>query len=569
MSQRTVTLSPDRTLLFVTSEYNEEIRLVLRSFSGATWNSQRRVWSLPARHSAALLERLAPFDFLVDSEVASAAAPPAAGPSIESAVESVGEPAPLSVSEVTARVGMAIAERFPQAMWVTGELSSFDKGTLRRHLFFELVEKAPGQDEIASRLSAVIFHQQRVIIEERLSRAAQPLELRDGLNVLVHGRLDFYPRTGRLQLIIDNVDPFFTLGDLARRRQEILDRLAREGILQRNLSLPWPVLPLRIGLITGAESDALHDFLQTLRQSGYGFEVQHYPAAVQGPRLEPEMLGALEFFASRAHALDLVAIIRGGGPRSDLAWFDNLKVARMVATLPVKVVVGIGHERDRSVLDEVAESEKTPTALAEMLVNRVAAAESTLDALAQRLIQRTRQRLLLESERHRHQGRRLWAGARQSLEHSRVLIESQYVVAVRQTWTSRVQIERGHLDQLARQIRPPRLRLLLAKVHTSHQERHRKLLHRPPRLLDQGRFRLDSARSRLLALDPARVLARGYAVVRNQEGLLVKHPGAAPLGSPISIRLASGELGARVETHRLGVDPRLTDAPDDSREVDR
>ena len=181
MSYRTIALSPDETSLFVTSEYNDEIRFIIKSFRGATWNSQRKVWMIPLEHAGALADALSRFDFRGSDRVKTS----------QTGEVSDGSPSALSVSELTSRVSLALARAFPDPLWVKGELSSYDKGTMRRHLYFELVEKTPGQDEINARLAAVIFHRNRAAIERRLANAPEPFHLRDGLNVQVHGRVVF------------------------------------------------------------------------------------------------------------------------------------------------------------------------------------------------------------------------------------------------------------------------------------------------------------------------------------------------------------------------------------------
>src|SRR5262249_3678400 len=151
-------------------------------------------------------------------------------------------------------------------------------------------------------------------------------------------------------------------------------RLTERGLVGRNTSLPFPDLPLRVGLVTSLGSDAFNDVLRTLQESGFAFDVTAHGARVQGRLTEPSVLNALDWVRKRAESFDVVLICRGGGSRTDLSWFDSEQLGAAVATFPVPVVVGIGHEQDLSVLDFVGFRRKTPTAAAAYLVERVQAA---------------------------------------------------------------------------------------------------------------------------------------------------------------------------------------------------
>ena len=233
-----------------------------------------------------------------------------------------------------------------------------------------------------------------------LERAGE--RLADGLRIRCRVSVDFYPPGGRLQVQIREIDPTFTLGDLAQRRQETLQALAEAGLLERNRALPLPALPMSIALVTSTGSAAYHDFLATLRESGYAFRVFAVHSAVQGAEAERSLPSALALAA--ATDCDCIVLIRGGGSKSDLAVFDSQAVAEAVARAAKPVLTGLGHEIDESVADLVAhQSFKTPTKVAEELVARIATAELAVARLREQM---TRQARLAIAEAGRSSGAR-------------------------------------------------------------------------------------------------------------------------------------------------------------------
>jgi exodeoxyribonuclease VII large subunit len=268
------------------------------------------------------------------------------------------------------------------------------------------VEKGDG-DRIVGVLSAVVWKGEFLRLRAILDRAGA--KLADGQKVRCRVAVDFYPPGGRLQVQVREIDPSFTLGELARRREETIAALAAAGLLERNKALPLPAIPLSIGLVTSGGSAAYHDFLATLRESGYGFRVLFVHAAVQGPEAEAGIPSALALAA--ASGCDLLVLIRGGGSKSDLAAFDSRAVAEAVAIAALPVLTGLGHEIDESVADLAAHrSFKTPTKAAEFLVATVAAAELAAEQLGDRIAREARRTLAEAMARLGRAERRAAAG---------------------------------------------------------------------------------------------------------------------------------------------------------------
>jgi exodeoxyribonuclease VII large subunit len=403
-----------------------------------------------------------------------------------------------SVAELNARILDALAGAFPDQVWVQGEIHGYTTSS-RGHTYFDLVE--PGQlgRPSAATLSVVLFGGNRRAVDHVL-RKAGGLALADGLDVRIRGEVTFYPPQGRVQLRMTAIDPRHTLGKMALDRDRLLRLLAAEGLLDRNRSLRLSPVPLRVGLVTSDGSAAAHDVLNELEQSGHGFRVTLVHAQVQGAAAVDDIVAALRT-AARLD-LDVVALVRGGGARGDLVAFDHEAVARAIATMAVPVITGIGHEIDESVADRVAHRAfKTPTACAAFLCEAVAAYRTRFDDLWRALATRSADLLDRHEARVRSAGARVASGARTTLE-----------------------LDSARLDAL---------RLAMGRE--------------PQRVLERSDRHLDALERHVGALDPARVLARGWSITRADDGSLVRSVGDAPVGTRLHTRVSDGTVLSTVD----------------------
>jgi exodeoxyribonuclease VII large subunit len=442
-----------------------------------------------------------------------------------------------TVSRLGGEVREFLGEAF-RSVWVTGEVQ---RPALRGgHLYFDLVEKGP-DDKIVGKLEAVLWRTDG----ERVRRvlAANRQEIADGLSIRCRADLDFYPPQGRLRLQVRDVDPVFTEGELARRRRETLAWLAAEGLLERNRALRLADLPLRLGLVTSHGSAAQADFLATLRESGYGFRVLFVHAAVQGPAAERELASALR--ALDAAAVDCAVLVRGGGSRADLAAFDSRAVAAAVSGAAFPVLTGLGHETDDSVADRAAHAAfKTPTKVAEFLVDRVAAAERRLEAAATGLRRSARAPLRREQDRLDSLIRRARA-----LE-NRVAQARARLAGLERGLES---VSRGRLRHagaeeagLRRQLRSTAQRAAAAAA-LRPERIARRVADLARGALRLAGSRLDGAAARARILDPQRTLERGYSITRRAGGGLLRSAEAVRPGERLITRLAEGSLRSIVE----------------------
>ena len=524
--------------------YNPTLKAAVRAFPGSRWHHDETYWSVPDVNVVAVVDLLLPMDFelcevtrrlyrerggSLDVDAAPVAAsrtfrqaPTVAKHPNEEGPTWKGASGDFTVSSLNTQVRAALKAAFRGQIWLVGEVSGFKRRGQNDTMWFHLVEHGANGDLIA-RIEATLFADIREQIESRLHAAGDPFRLEDEIRIRVRGRVDLYTRKGTYQFVIDDLDVDSTLGEAARRRDEIRRRLVAEGILERNRALTFPVLPLRVGLVTSLGSDAYNDVVQTFRKSGFTFRVVVHGSRVQGQQTESSVLNALAWFRARAGDYDVLMICRGGGSRTDLAWFDSLPLARAVATFPLPVVVGIGHEADISVLDFVGRSHKTPTAAAEWVVRQVQTASDKLDRKLHDVLEG---------------GHQLLRGASSNL--------SLLAPKISRAASALLDAKSSELQRTGEQfLRGARRELSSASSRL--EEMAANVGPRASRLLSMEAERIESRRRRLVLLEPRRVVERGYAIVRLSTGKVLTDPDRAPAGTAVVAELKDGSLRLRSE----------------------
>ncbi|MGN0219648.1 MAG: exodeoxyribonuclease VII large subunit [Muribaculaceae bacterium] len=288
----------------------------------------------------------------------------------------------ISLREFNARLGAAVNDRPGlSSVWVTAETA--DLRVSGGHCYMELIEKDPAGFATLARLRAVIWSSRFAVINCRFADVTG-MTLRSDIKVMVCVTASYHPVYG-LSAVISDIDPAYTAGDLLRRRQMLVERLTAEGIIDMNRTLEWPDVVLRVAVISSKSAAGYGDFINQLYNNSLRlrFTTWLFPATLQGDSAPSSIIAALHAVAAEADDFDCVVIIRGGGATSDLASFDDYDLAAHVAQFPLPVIVGIGHERDVTILDYVANMRvKTPTAAAEWLVDRGRAALMRARSLA-------------------------------------------------------------------------------------------------------------------------------------------------------------------------------------------
>ena len=288
---------------------------------------------------------------------------------------------PLTLYSLNNLVRNAVADAMPSRYWVTGELSEV-RETATGHCYIELVQRDEKTQEMVAKARGTIWARIYSMLRPYfLEQTGQKFAA--GLKVLLQVTVSFHELYG-FTLDVCDIEPAYTIGDIARQRQLIIKRLTEEGVIGLNKELEIPLLPQRIAIISSATAAGYGDFCDQLMNNRYGFVFYPhlFPAPMQGNTAEQGIIDALDRIAAHAECWDAVVIIRGGGATSDLGCFDSYDLANNCAQFPLPIITGIGHLRDESVLDIVAHtSAKTPTAVAELLIHAMLANESMLDGL--------------------------------------------------------------------------------------------------------------------------------------------------------------------------------------------
>jgi len=548
--------------LVIRFPYDRDLVDLVKNLPGRRWNATERYWSVPASEVLATVALLHPAGFSVDEEtrdrylsaggtlsLTTSSPPPESvqpglfdSPAASPPDSDAGTD--YTVSSLNEKVKQVLLDAFPSSIWLIGEISGFNKSAHRRHVTFQLVELAENGSSVST-VSATLFERDRNTIERALSAAGDPFRLEDEIKVRVRARVELYVPWGSYRVIVDGLDVNFTLGEAARRREEIIRQLTEDGLVGINQALPLPALPLRVGLITSLGSDAYNDVKRSLEESGFAFTLTIHGARVQGHSTEPSVLNALDWFAERHNDFDVLLICRGGGSRTDLAWFDSAPLGIAVARMPLPVIAGIGHEQDVSVLDAVARSAKTPTAAAALLVDTVDAGSERLEEQGQLILQAAA--ALIAEKRHyaAELGHRLARGTRALLQHQTAGLSHA---------KRRLRLGAGNVVALARH-RLAGLSSVIPQTTLMHLSRQKlvlgnllqSLLSSSPRLLALERERTAARHQRLRLVDPRRVLDRGYAILRLDGGRVLTDATAASSGMSVHAELKNGELRLRSE----------------------
>ena len=298
-----------------------------------------------------------------------------------------------SLYELNEFLRRVVALNFSESVWVTAEMGQISLS--RGHYYIRLLEKEG--DDIIAEMSAVVWSSDFKRIQ-RVFGAATNGVLSEGMEVRLKGRLDFHERYG-LKFIVEEIDPTYTIGKLEIQKRQLIAELQSEQLLGLNATLTPPSVWQRIAVISSETAAGWADFQNHILENiyAYRFDIQLFPSAMQGQHVEKELLQQLARIESEKDRFDAVIIIRGGGAKLDLAAFDNPSLCRAVARFPLPVLTGIGHEVDYTVLDMVAYTAlKTPTAVADFLIERNGQFESSLVEMGHFLNQHVQNRLYTE-----------------------------------------------------------------------------------------------------------------------------------------------------------------------------
>lgn len=427
----------------------------------------------------------------------------------------------LSLFELNQLVRRSVRTCLPDEYWVQVELSDV-RANYSGHCYLECVQKDPKSNSLIAKARGIIwsnvFSQLKLYFEQETGQAFV-----SGIKVLVKVTVDFHELYGYSLTIVD-IDPAYTLGDMARRRREILLRLQEEGVLSLNKELELPVLAQRIAVISSATAAGYGDFCNQLENNAFGFAFypRLFPAIMQGERVEASVIAALDRIYAESEKWDVVVIIRGGGATSDLSGFDTYDLAASCAQFPLPIITGIGHERDDTVIDLVAHTRvKTPTAAAEFLVNHLRQTAEQLENYAYYIRQEVPARLSREKERLERCITRIPARVQMRLQREDFRRE-RLAKRMEMAWQSRLAREQYRLELSSRLSVALQARLL--------KEKHR----------------LDLLEKSVEAASPDLLLKRGYSITL-KDGKAVTDASLLKPGDRVVTRVAKGQFSSEVQ----------------------
>ena len=427
----------------------------------------------------------------------------------------------LSLYELNSLVRDVISMSLPDSYWVEAELSEAREG-YGGHCYMELIEKDERSNTPVAKAHASCWRNRWGLIKPHFERITGQ-RIHAGMKVLLKVHAQFHENYG-FSWIVDDIDPNYTMGDMARKRQEIINTLKEEGVFELQKELQLPMFCQRIAVISSATAAGYGDFCNQLADNDYGlqFRTRLFPATMQGEGVEQSVIAALDSINAEWEDWDCVVIIRGGGATSDLSGFDTLALAENVANFPLPIITGIGHERDESVLDMISfQRVKTPTAAAAFLVQHLTDVYATVMDAQEAISQYVKRRLQMERmrlDRLSNQIPTLFSlvKTRQGAYLDRLMNRLSARVQ------SRISDSRRRLDILSGNIQPVIERKLMTQRH-----------------------RLEMLEQRIKSQDPALLLKRGYSITL-RDGKAVKDAAQLNAGDIIETRFAEGSVTSEV-----------------------
>lgn len=431
------------------------------------------------------------------------------------------QPQGITLSQFNARISHAInAAPGLQNQWVIAETS--DLRVVRGHCYMELVEKDDHGTTVA-KLSAAIWASNFNRLNAKF-KAATGADLKTGMKVLVLATANYHSQYG-FKVVINDIDPSYTMGDMARQRLEILRRLKADGIIDMNKELTITAVPQRIAVISAAGAAGYGDFMKQLEYNPYRlkFYTCLFGAAMQGAQTVPTVLAALDRINEHLDLFDAVVIIRGGGATSELNSFDNYDLAATVAQFPLPVIVGIGHDRDETVLDYVAAIRvKTPTAAAEWLINRGTNALAHLDELQEAVVTAVRETVGHAREQLIYYTGMIPAAARRIIETNGI-----------------------RLDNYSKNI-PLAANNLIANQRTRLERAVERMGGALDHAMQREQLRLKALGEKAALLSPENTLMRGYSLVWAGDKCVTSASQLTP-GERVTMQFADGTADATVD----------------------
>ncbi|MBN1415552.1 MAG: exodeoxyribonuclease VII large subunit [Bacteroidales bacterium] len=449
----------------------------------------------------------------------------------------------ITLFELNSLIKGSLKKAFPDSYWIIAEISEL-KVNYSGHCYLELVEKNTNSETLKAKARATIWSSVFRMIQPYFETTTRT-KLAAGLKIMVKATVEFHELYG-LSLNITDIEPRFTLGELARRKQEVIDRLKAEGVFELNKQQILPRLPKTIAVISSETAAGYGDFRNQLlcNPYGYAFYLRLFPAVMQGDEAEVSIVSAMESVFRYEDFFDALVIIRGGGAQSDLSCFNGYWIASHIAQFSLPVLTGIGHEQDETIADMVAHTRlKTPTAVAEFLLARFQEEEAFQQELSSSMVEVSRDIILTQNNRLMKLALTikplvlsLVEGNRKRLAIASVMIENTSSAVVS-----------GFMNKIA---------LMQFRVLSSSKQYFRDLGHMVlmikknlmnviPAYMTQQMFRTGVLANKVHYNDPVNVLKRGYSITLFQ-GKPIKNAGEVKEGDTVDTMLHEGKLTSTI-----------------------
>lgn len=430
-------------------------------------------------------------------------------------------PNTITLQEFNNRIKRLLADPSVMNCWVVAETTDV---RINQHCYLQLLEKNPKTGATVAKIKAIIWGNQFRFLNARFKQVTGR-DIGNDMKIMVCLSVNYSPQYG-LTVVINDINPEFTLGDMERQRQEILNRLTQEGIIGQNKTVPVPPVLQRIAIVSAAGAAGYGDFMKQLTDNKYG--VCFYPclfqATMQGIKTVPTVLAALDKVEQNQHLFDCVVIIRGGGGTEELNSFDNYDLARRVATFPLPVIVGIGHERDITVLDYVAGIRvKTPTAAAEHIILQAANALAHIGDLSNQVVSIARDYIARAKEQLSYYAGNLPIMAQRIIDTNTLRLQN-FIQNIPLHVQRRIESENA---QLARQ--KDAIKNAVAQVKMKET------------------MRLEALGDKIELLSPRKVMARGYTLT-TYEGKIMTDAAQLEAGKLVTIHFRDGKVVAGTQS---------------------
>jgi len=426
----------------------------------------------------------------------------------------------FTLSELNTTIKATLELAFPESVWVVAEISEI-RCNSKGHCYLELVERK--EEETIAQIKANIWAYTFRNLASKFEKATGET-LKQGMKVLLQVNVSFHEVYG-LSLNVKDIDPTYSLGEMARKKREVIERLTKESLINLNKQIPLPLVPQRIAVISSAMAAGYGDFIDHIDDNPYGYKIFYklYQSLMQGQEAEASILSSLKQIRDKMTIYDAVVIIRGGGSQIDLSCFDTYSLAVEVAKFPLPVITGIGHERDDTVVDMVAHTKlKTPTAVAEFLISGMNSFEVRLLDAQSKLINRAKE--LLREENHRLQ---------YLMQQFRHIVRDRFNGELSRIETALHRLIYGTTQTIYGNNNKLKLDVnrLVSGLTILFQEHKNKIKH-----FDQA----------IRLLDPINVLKRGYSVTYLSEKA-IKDSSELQTGDIIRTKVYKGSVNSKVE----------------------